>query len=286
MKIIIHSLQELLELTALVRGGSSTTKVGEIEHTVKVDASDFDPVKLAQAITDHCETLQGQCEFEAACNRGQNELPHTPNAETLSAGVATLHLDGSVTTEAGLPTHIDNDGAPYNADWHSDPAKLNADGTWRARRKRDETTYKDWLLSLAVGVAEAAIAADDAEPVATETHALPQDHSDAPELNAALAKDATKLEAMGADPGVTLQELDHTALIEASQEAAKDAPDGTIDLLNAGKEFIKEYGTVKFEALKAAVSPLEDGKGKPIPSLTPGERRLLRACMDNYALYL
>jgi hypothetical protein len=80
--------------------------------------------------------------------------------------------------------------------------------------------------------------------------------------------------------------VDHAALIEASQEAAKDAPDGTIDLLNAGKEFIKEYGTAKFEALKAAVSPLEDGKGKPIPSLTPGERRLLRACMDNYALYL
>lgn len=276
MKIIIHSLDELLELTALIRGGSSTTKVGEIEHTIKVDTSDFDPAKLALEINDHCATLQGQYEFEAASNRGQNELPHAPNVETLGEDAGTLHLDGSVTVdyEEG---ELDIDGLPWDARINSGAKTQTGKGVWKRLRGVTDEVYETVRAELisARRAHELSDAPDDAEPVATETHALPQDESELREA------DMTTQSEVEVAPTV-----DHAALIEASQEAAKDAPDGTIDLLNAGKVFISEYGTAKFEALKAAVSPLEDGKGKPIPSLTPGERRLLRACMDNYALYL
>lgn len=225
---------------------------------------------LEKVIEDNQETWSAQAESASARSASINYEYQAVSESSLA------DEPGRSPAEAGLPGK-DADGAPHNTDWHSDPAKINADGTWRARRKRDEAAYKDWLLSLAVEVAEKAIA-DDAEPVATETHALPQD-----EVQEAGSGVTEPLPA--SEPEAT-PTVDHAALIEASQEAAKDAPDGTIDLLNAGKEFISEYGTAKFEALKAAVCPTEDGKGKSIPSMDPAERRLMRACMDNYALYL
>lgn len=264
MKIIIHSLAELLELAALIRGGSVVHSVGDIKCEVTVDP-------VAGKVTEVAEAIRAQCGPSSTAAQAAMLAATAVSESSLAAATAG-------DAEAGLPAK-DADGAPHNTDWHSDPAKVNADGTWRARRKRDEQAYKDWLLTLAVEVAEAAIAEDDAEPAATETHALPQDE---PESAGDPAEAQTDTEAVGeAAPTV-----DHTALIEASQEAAKGAPDGTIDLLNAGKEFIKEYGTAKFEALKGAVCPTEDGKGKSIPSMAPAERRLMRACMDNYALYL
>lgn len=170
----------------------------------------------------------------------------------------------------GAPTDVD--GVEHNVAWHSEPAKINADGRWKARRGRDADAYAKWIAPLqAIG------SADESEPVATETHALPQDE---PSVNVTLDGEPIQPEP------TTVVGPDLTALVEASQEAAKDAPDGMQDLLLAGREFIGQHGTAKFEALKAAVAPTEDGKGKPLPVLVPGERRLLRACMDNYALYV
>lgn len=214
--------------------------------------------------------------------------PHPEGTTVLSsAGPVDANLAEALgIAEAGLPAK-DADGVPHDTTWHSDPAKINADGRWRARRKRDEVAYEVWASATRL---IAGAATDDADPVATETHALPQDdatHDDAADVRrlgvAVMDGAAILAENVPSDP---LPTVDHTALIEASQDAAKDAPDGTIDLLNAGKEFIKEYGTAKFEALKSAVCPTEDGKGKSIPSMDPGERRLMRACMDNYTLYL
>jgi hypothetical protein len=271
MKIIIHSLDELLELTALIRGGSSTTKVGAVEHTIKVDASSFDPVKMAQEINDHCATLQGQYEFEQACNRNGE-----PNG--LPPDIAHPAIMSDAEVEANIAAHSrDADGVPHNTDWHSEPAKLNTDGRWRARRKRDENAYKDWLLDQAVGVAEAAVAAD-VEPVATETHALPQDdgvaHVEAP--IGTPTEDAKPIP-------VDAPTVDFAALVEACQEASLDASDNHMDLIKACQAFISDHGHPAYNALKAAVAPLEGAEnGKAVPQFTPAERRLMRACIDKY----
>lgn len=274
MKIILHSLDELLQLAALVRGGTSTTKVGEVTHTVRVDASDFDPAKLAQEVNEHCATLQGQYEFEAACNRGQNELPHASNVETLDAEVVTLHLDGSVTTEAGTSPY-DSEGLPWDETIHSGAKTTKGDGTWKRLRGVSDEVYEARRTELLAerDTARAAVA-DDAEPVATETHALPQDEPGA----APVADSENQESVLGPD-------LD--ALLEASQEAALDASDSQIDFLAAGRDFISTYSTAALNALKARVAPLEGNPaGKPMHTCTPGERRLMRACMDNYPLFV
>lgn len=206
-----------------------------------------------------------------------------PLAAAMDAAVA--ETSAALRQEDELPER-DADGAPHNTKWHSEPAKINADGRWRARRKRDEAAYAEWIAE------RAPCANTDSEPVATETHALPQDelqHSTDPEMDRALNADAAYLNAMGADAGPTLSDLevaptvDLAALVEVSQEAALDASDSHMDLIKACQAFISDHGHPAYNALKAAVAPLEGAEnGKAVPQFTPGERRLMRACIDNY----
>ena len=181
---------------------------------------------------------------------------------------------------------LDADGAPHNTDWHSDPPKINADGRWRARRKRDEDAYKAWLQEQAV-TAETAIAAD-AEPVATETHALPQDEQSEGAFRAAASRETASAETNEMTDKLIAEvraalDVDLAALVEASQEAALDASDSHMDLIKACQAFISYHGHPAYNALKAAVAPLEGAEnGKAVPQFTPGERRLMRACIENY----
>lgn len=172
----------------------------------------------------------------------------------------------------------DADGAPYDTRWHSEPKKLTDKGVFRARRGRDNDAYKAWLLEQAVEVAEAAIAADEAEPVATETHALPQDDG-----NEVAAEPQEPGSEPSAAPSTPASAVDLEALIAASLEAAQDASDSHVDLLNACRDFTSKHGHPAFTALKAAVAP-EDagGGGKAVQHFTPGERRLMQACIANY----
>ena len=168
----------------------------------------------------------------------------------------------------------DADGALYDTRWHSEPKKLTDKGVFRARRGRDNDAYKAWLLEQAVEAAEAAIAADEAEPVATETHALPQD--DGNEVPAEPQEPSSE------PSGASASAVDLEALIAASLEAAQDASDSHVDLLNACRDFTSKHGHQQFTALKAAVAPDDAGGGKAVQHFTPGERRLMQACVANY----
>lgn len=285
MKIIIHSLDELLQLTALIRGGTSTTKVGAVEHTIKVDVSDFDAVKLAQEINDHCGTLRGEYEFEQACSRGlPTDIP-APLAAAMDAAVA--ETSAALRQEAEATGQLDADGVPHSTDWHSDPPKINADGRWKARRGRDNDAYKWWLQEQAV-TAETAVAAD-AEPVATETHALPQD---GPELHAAdgeaLSGPAVVAENEGLNTfaemaAVAQPAVDLAALVDACRPLAGSQSADVRELLSAAQAFTTTHGHARFNELKSAVTPVDGNPfGKALQLFSPEERQLMRACIENY----
>lgn len=199
-----------------------------------------------------------------------DELPVNNRGQTYNEAAA----DAAAAHKALVTEQLDADGVVHNTDWHSDPPKINADGRWKARRGRDNDAYKAWLLEQAVQVAEAAVAAD-AEPVATETHALPQDEQQAGLEEMKLVNDEMV--------PVDTPTVDLAALVEASQEAALDASDSHMDLIKACQAFISDHGHPAYNALKAAVAPLEGAEnGKAVPQFTPAERRLMRACIENY----
>lgn len=281
MKIIIHSLDELLQLSELVTYGKMPREVrtsSNIERSAAYDMHVRCDEVVGRVPTSYDEPNGLPSDIEPPVNnRGQTY-------DEVVAATAKLH-------EAIISETLDADRVAHNTDWHSEPAKINADGRWKARRGRDNDAYKAWLLQQAMAVAEAAWT-DEAEPVATETHALPLHSTDA-EMDAALSEDAAKLAALGADPGPTLAELeepqapastvDLEALIAASLEAAQDASDSHVDLLNACRDFTSKHGHPAFTALKVTVAP-EDagGGGKAVQHFTPGERRLMQACIANY----
>ncbi len=175
----------------------------------------------------------------------------------------------------------DADGATYDTRWHSEPMKLTDKGVFRARRGRDNDAYKAWLAGQDVEAAEAAIAADDAEPVATETHALPANLEEMELVNDEMVP--TETQEPGSEPSAApAGAVDLDALIAASLEAAQDASDSHVELLNACRDFTSKHGHPAFTALKASVAPDDAGGGKAVQHFTPGERRLMQACIANY----
>lgn len=221
------------------------------------------------------------------------ERVRTPEVLAAKMRSAPFHVDAATAAPTDelenddLPG-IDADGVPHDTCWHSEPAKINADGRWRARRKRNEVDYEIWVSATRMA-AEAA----DAEPVATETHALPQDeqHSTDPEMDRALSADAKYLNAMGADAGPTLSDLeapetptvDLQALVAASFDQAASQSTDVRELLNAAQAFTTAHGHAKFNELKSAVAPIDGNPfGKALQLFTPEERQLMMACLANY----
>lgn len=292
MKIIIHSLDELLALSELVAFGKVPREVHDANTVVQLQPDPVQEAKLLGLLAEH-RAPRDPGVVIAGNGVGDPEAPAPSVGYTVSDRTYDeVQKDTEAAHVALVDVAFDADGAPYSTDWHSVPAKLTAKDLWRARRGRDEDAYKAWLLEQAVEVAELAIAADEAGPVATETPALPKHSTDAA-LDVALSEDAAKLVALGADPGPTLTDLeapqapgvhvDLEVLIAASQEAALDASDSHVDLLNACRDFTSKHGHPAFTALKAAVAPDGDsGQGKTVQHLTPGERRLMQACIANY----
>jgi len=267
MKIVLNSVEDLRELVGVMDPEFLRTWQPALDNQAVMLEPD------AAGLAALCEAANSRRGYPLGANVAQ-AAGLTDEPDSLPTDIAQpvrAASDNPQDDEKVCTVQADADGVEHNSDWHSDPAKINGDGRWRARRKRDEDAYKVWLLEVT-----AAAEADptDAEPVATETHALPQDDAD---------------DVQEGGPGATepLPEagptVDLAALVEASQEAALDASDSHMDLIKACQQYIEAHGHPAYNALKAAVAPMEGSdNGKAIPQFTPGERRLMRACMANY----
>lgn len=261
MKIIIHSLDELLELTSLIRGGTA-------------------PLFTAETV---CDAV------EAAVEQAAKEVHrfHDGEPNGLPTDIAPPISDAAEEPEfAANPSIRDADGVAHSTDWHSDPAKLTDKGVWRARRGRDNDAYKAWLLeqatesaAQAIGDLAAAIDPEDYAPPPPPQDALPDDTGPI-EQRAGHPMDTGELSQD--EPQAPASTVNLEALIAASLEAAKDASDSHVDLLNACRDFTSKHGHPAFTALKAAVAPDDTGSGKAVQHFTPGERRLMQACIANY----
>lgn len=193
---------------------------------------------------------------------------------------STADLDAPADGAVATSSPHDSAGLPHDGRIHSEPPKFNKDGTWRARRGVSEETVAEVTAQLRGAQASAQAPHGESaasEPVATETHALPTEAANDSDDSSA-ASGALDVEAA--------DRLDLSALIEAATAGAGDASDSLQELLGVARDFIGGCGTVAFNDLKAAVAPDGVGGGKALPQLTPAERRTLRYCLDNYALYV
>lgn len=160
----------------------------------------------------------------------------------------------------------------------SSSKEVTGKGLWRARRNVPDDVRAAVLAELSAQPDQAS--SEDAEPLVTETHALPVE-----EPEAAVGAD-TEVEdypeASQPQVFVPIDSVDYAALIAASQEAALDASDSHAWLVEVCKGFISAYGHAAFAELRKHVAPKDDASGKSIQEFTPSERRLLQACIANY----
>ncbi len=178
---------------------------------------------------------------------------------------------------AALAPDVDSTGRRWDGRIDSSNKALNANGSWRARRNHGYTPEEVEAIKAEVLAEQLAIDADE-EPVATETHALPNGYETLDPANVTGLQATPEAHAEPVQPAST---VDLQALVAASQEAAMDAKDGLQDLLAGCRDFTSAHGTAEFNALKAAVAPRGDA-GASLQEFTPAERRLMLACIANY----
>lgn len=246
MKIIIHSMSELYELAAAIYGAKAPERVVGL------------PTALAAPFV-----------AEPAVSVREEAPQNEPETEGDAAPPATERADD--------PPEFDSAGLPWDERIHSSAKATNNDGTWRARRGVDRAVVAAVQAELRAKRAARQMADEQAdEPVATETHALPQDESETEEAS---AQDEVQ-------PSIVHRHYTPEALAEyvlVCQEYAAGQSDSHVELLTNCKGFIELYGHAAFNELKAAVAPVEGStSGKSLQQFDPGERRLMQACMAGY----
>ncbi|AVO23679.1 hypothetical protein [Xanthomonas phage XPP1] len=315
MKIIIDSITELLELTALIqRGGTApvvhatTTQLPDVSGGV-----DLYPDTIANEAPVSGPDYSGYAYYFDP-ETDADELP--AQLPDVSGGV-DLYPD-TIANEAPVSGPDYSDYAYYfdpETDADELPAQLPdivpPEAPVVAPRKR--------------GRRKSTPVENDASPIIVETHSLPTDedttdgdNSQTTQTDAADAvsdgatsdtadtggdateptggDDAPSAEQPSADQGTaatarasaeapvaSVGTLDLIAYVESQREAALYTSDSHIDVITTGRDFISKHGHDAYNALKEIVAPLEGVQhGKALPQFTPAERRLFRACMKNY----
>lgn len=151
--IALRAFGKALEEMALAHGAEPRKTVGELSYKLNIDTSEATAAleRLNDVITEHphveIDTTTQQVESLAALD---NDLPIiTVNATCHALSNEELHERG-----------FDSTGTPWDERIHSTSKALNADGTWRLRRKpkdMDETEWAAFVESVKGEISERAI---------------------------------------------------------------------------------------------------------------------------------
>lgn len=258
MKIVIHSLGELRELAEMIHaanyGRSVTAASVGAELQNRLDESDGSPERDVTAEATAGTALKWAINASEQVTDGTGTTTSFRPADYLDSPETASHYVAEA-VRADSPEHLsaalvdaaesgqlDAAGVAWDAAVHSPSKALNKDGTWRAKRGLSKA---DAAPAPAPAPAPASAAAEAVEAAAGDT-------------------------------------VDFSGLLAAAEAASGDQSDNLIALLDASKAFIGTHSTRAFNALKAAATADEHGVGKPIPQLTPAERRTLMAALELY----
>ena len=219
-----------------------------------------------------------------------------PSALAAPYGDAVAAMDDSRTPEdaAAAAPEVDRDGVRYDERIHAPSRAIKADGTWRMKRNVDQKLVDTVLaeqheqnraIVQAAQADEPKVEEANDDALVTETHALPVDDPDA--VNAVAAEVAdTGVDAAAAEADTVHEampagiSIDFPSLVADAQAMAGDLSGDMVNVLNVSREFLAATSHETFAALKAHVAPGDDGQGKALPTMSPGERRLLEAAMS------
>lgn len=130
--IALRAFGKALEEMALAHGAEPRKTVGELSYKLNIDTS------AATAALERLNAATGELMQAAPQMMGEAEIDTTAQqVESLSAPV--------VDDEEQTPPTTDSTGTPWDERIHSASKALNADGTWRLRRKPKDMDEEQWV---------------------------------------------------------------------------------------------------------------------------------------------
>lgn len=285
MKIVLHTWNDVQEFLALLhptcRGQSLTAPAGNVVDQLARQVDKADPTALRDMAGIHFGVDYGQGYSQGGTTYkmvdfGGLQLPATaaidePDGLPQDIQSPVGPTDTVSTVQVANP--VDASGRVWDERIDSSSKEVTGKGLWRARRNVPDDVRAAVLAELSAQPEPDQAPSEDAEPLVTETHALPVEKPEA---------DTEADTQPVSSPGDPAAPVDYTALIAASQAAALDASDSHTDLLTACQGFIGAYGHAAYGELRKHVAPKDETGGKAIQEFTPAERRLMQACIANY----
>ncbi|WPJ54824.1 hypothetical protein RCIP0081_00061 [Klebsiella phage RCIP0081] len=130
--IALRAFGKALEEMALAHGAEPRKTVGELSYKLNIDTS------AATAALERLNAATGELMQAAPQMMGEAEIDTTAQqVESLSAPM--------VDDEEQTPPTTDSTGTPWDERIHSASKALNADGTWRLRRKPKDMDEEQWV---------------------------------------------------------------------------------------------------------------------------------------------
>ncbi len=130
--IALRAFGKALEEMALAHGAEPRKTVGELSYKLNIDTS------AATAALERLNAATGELMQAAPQMMGEAEIDTTAQqVESLAAPM--------VGDEEQTPPTTDSTGTPWDERIHSASKALNADGTWRLRRKPKDMDEEQWV---------------------------------------------------------------------------------------------------------------------------------------------
>lgn len=130
--IALRAFGKALEEMALAHGAEPRKTVGELSYKLNIDASE------ATAALERLNGATGELMQAAPQMMGE------PEVDTTAQQVESLAAPMVDDEEQASPTTTDSTGTPWDERIHSTSKALNADGTWRLRRKPKDMDELEW----------------------------------------------------------------------------------------------------------------------------------------------
>ena len=139
--IALRAFGKALEEMALAHGAEPCQTVGELSYKLNIDTSEATAAleRLNNVITEHphveVDTTAQQVESLAALDNDSPIITVNPTCHALS-------------NEELQERGFDSTGTPWDERIHSTSKALNADGTWRLRRKPKDMDEEEWAATV------------------------------------------------------------------------------------------------------------------------------------------
>lgn len=129
--IALRAFGKALEEMALAHGAEPRKTVGELSYKLNIDTSE------ATAALERLNAVTGELTQTAPQMMNEPEIDTT--AQQVESLAAPMGDD-----EEQVPPTADSAGTPWDERIHSTSKALNADGTWRLRRKPKDMDEEEW----------------------------------------------------------------------------------------------------------------------------------------------